>query len=337
LDKSSRISGKRLFNTIYIEESAFDYPITREVLKNYPCIPVVKICHYKDVFSRKKQNFSTQKQYQSLILAVKKDNFLYKGPEICQSFGHANFYYSSFLLNCIFDCEYCYLQGMYPSANLVAFVNTEEYKTAMKNAALEEPLYLAASYDTDLIGLHNTIPYMDYLYDFFKEITNLTVEIRTKSGGQSFYKTYSPLGNIIIAFTLSPEGIIKKFERHTPSLDARIKAISTAIDKGYKVRLCLDPVFINPEADNLYEPFFRYIFEKINPDSILDVGYGFFRMSHEFFKRIEKQDNDSSLFAQEYSHIKNVVSYPSELQEQIKSNHIGLISQYIKKERIFSL
>ncbi|HEY9062774.1 MAG TPA: DNA photolyase [Pseudobacteroides sp.] len=336
MNKSSKISGKTPFNTIYIEENAFDYPITRDVLKDHPCIPVVKIRCYKDVFNRKKQNFSIQKQYPSLILAVKEDTFLYEGPKVCQSFGHANFYYTSFLLNCIFNCEYCYLQGMYPSANLVAFVNIHEYKTAIKNASLNAPLYLAASYDTDLIGFHKLIPYMDYFYEFFNSNTNITVEIRTKSGSQSFYKAYSPLDNIIIAFTLSPEEIIRKFEKHTPSLDIRLKAINTAINEGYKVRLCLDPVFINPETDDLYEPFFRYIFNKINPDSVFDVGYGFFRMSNEFFKRIGKHNN-SSLFAQDYCLIDDIISYPLELQEKVKSNHIKMLSQYIKKERIFSL
>lgn len=30
------------------------------------------------------------------------------------------------MMNCIFDCEYCYLKGMYPSGNLVVFVNLED-------------------------------------------------------------------------------------------------------------------------------------------------------------------------------------------------------------------
>ncbi len=334
--KSSKISDKRLFNSIYIEENAFEFPITREILNNHSNTPIIKIRNYKDVYSRPKQNFSIQKHNQSLILAVKKDNFLYKGPEVCQNFGHTNFYYTSFLLNCVFDCEYCYLQGMYPSANLVAFVNTEQYKAAIKDETSGKPIYLAASYDTDLIAFHHVIPYMEYFYDFFKANTDITVEIRTKSGNESFYRNYSPIENVIIAFTLSPEGIIKKFERHTPSLETRIKAIRTAISEGYKIRICLDPIFINPDTDALYEPFFQYIFNKIHPDDILDVGYGFFRMSHDFFKRIEKQNN-SWIFAQDYIHYNDVVSYPFETQEKIKLKHIDMLSKYIKKERIFAL
>ena len=35
------------------------------------------------------------------------------------------------MFNCIYDCDYCYLQGMYPSANIVVFVNHEDFFDAV--------------------------------------------------------------------------------------------------------------------------------------------------------------------------------------------------------------
>lgn len=329
--------NKNLFNTIYVEKEAYKYSITAELLKKYTDCPVVTIRHYKDVFNRSNQCFNIQKQHQSLILAVKKGPFLYKGPDVCQNFGYSNFYYTSFLLNCIFDCEYCYLQGMYPSADLVAYVNVEDFKNAISDVLLKEKVYLAASYDTDLIGFHNIIPYFDYFYDFFAENPDLITEIRTKSANKAFYENHKPLDNLIIAFTLAPDGIIQKYEKHTPSLDSRIDAIKAAIECGFKVRICLDPIFINPKLDSLYEPFYNYIFSRIDPDKITDVGYGFFRMSKEFFRRIEKLREASELFSEDYSIIDGVATYPKALQEEIKASHIKTLTKYIKKEKIFSL
>ncbi len=337
MKKSVKDLNKKLFNAIYVEEAAYQYPITRLLLEKYADCMVIPIRHYKDVFNRTNQHFGLQKQHQSLILAVKDNQFLYKGPQVCQNFGHSNFYYTSFLLNCIFDCEYCYLQGMYPSANLVAFVNVENFQSAIEAAASKEPVFLAASYDTDLIAFHNILPYVDYFYDFFSKQSDLTVEIRTKSANQAFYKNHHPLENIIIAFSLSPEGVIKKYEKHTPSLDSRIKAIQAAIAHGFKVRLCLDPIFIHSELDNLYEPFYHHIFSQIDPTRIVDVGYGFFRISKEFFKRIEKQQNSSQLFSEEYCVNEEVISYSMPLQEEVKSKHFEILTQYLKKERIFTL
>jgi len=337
LSKSGSNLNKCPFNSIYIEEEAYEYPITQQLLEKYTGCPVIRIKHYKDVFNRTNQHFRIQKEHLSLILAVKDKQFLYKGPEVCQNFGYTNFYYTSFILNCIFDCEYCYLQGMYPSANIVAFVNIEDYKNAIADIAIKEPVYLAASYDTDLIAFHNIIPYMDDCYNFFVRQRNLFVEIRTKSANQAFYKNYPAADNIIIAFSLAPQEIIDRYEKHTPSLESRIKAIQTATANGYKVRICFDPVFIGSIADDKYEVFYRKIFEQINPDKILDVGYGFFRMSRDFFKRIEKQRSNSLLYLEDYCVDDNIVSYSKELQEITKEKHFKAITQYIDKEKIYTL
>ncbi|SKA87781.1 spore photoproduct lyase [Caloramator quimbayensis] len=337
MSRLSKDSNKYFFDSIYIEEDALNYPITKNIIEKYNASNFIVIKHYKDVFNRLNQNFSVQKQNQSLILAVKNKPFIYRGPDVCQNFGYSNFYYTSFLLNCIFDCEYCYLQGMYPSSNIVAFVNIEDFKSEIKHTVSKETAFLAASYDTDLIAFHSIIPYMDYFYDFFKDLPNLLVEVRTKSANDIFYKTHKPIDNIIIAFTLSPHEIIKKYEKHTPSLDVRIKAVKAAISRGFKVRICLDPIFIGDDVDSFYEPFYNYLFSQINPDDILDIGYGFFRMSKDFFKRIEKIRFDSLLFCENYSLKDDVLSYPDNLQEKIMEKHYKILTKYVDRNKIFSL
>ncbi|AEY65922.1 radical SAM protein [Clostridium sp. BNL1100] len=329
--------SKNLFNSIYVEEQAYNYPVVRMVLEKYTDIPVITIRNYKDVFNRGNQCFQLQKHRQSLILAVKSSPFLYKGPEVCQDFGYSDFYYASFLLNCIFDCDYCYLQGMYPSANIVAFVNIDEFKKEIENTLGGKKAYLAVSYDTDLIGFHNVISYWDFLQDFFTQYPDINVEIRTKSANTVFYNEFSPAENIVIAFSLAPQEIIQKFERLTPSLAARIKAVKAAVSRGFKVRLCFDPVIINSGSEKLYEPFFRNLFTEINPDKLKDVGYGFFRMSKDFFKRIEKQKNNSQLYADEYSIKDDIVSYPPELMEMVTASHLKVLEEYLSKEKIFTL
>lgn len=332
-------SEREIFRNIYVEEAAFDYPITKAVLQKYIHSNIIPIHHYKDVFNRTNQHYGMQKQYPALILAIKSDPLLYKGPDVCQNFGFSNFYYTSFLLNCIFDCEYCFLQGMYPSANLVAFVNIEDFKDAITKIVSNErePVYLAASYDTDLIAFHGIIPYLDYFYDFFSTLPNLYVEVRTKSAGQIFYEEHAALENFIVAFTLAPEEVIKKYEKYTPSLKARIKAVKKAIDKGFKVRLCFDPIFIDTEYESLYEKFYDYIFSEIEPGKILDVGYGFFRMPVDFYKRIKKQKSNSKLFIDDYCLIDGIVSYPTALQEEVKEKHFAILLKYIQKDKLFAL
>lgn len=117
----------KTFSHIYIEEGIKDHVRTKEILAKFPNAIPVLIRHYKDSFNRNSQNFRIQKETPKLILAEKKDQFLYPGSDFSPNFSHQHFYYNTMALNCIYDCEYCYLQGMFPSANLVLFVNWEVF------------------------------------------------------------------------------------------------------------------------------------------------------------------------------------------------------------------
>ena len=41
-------------------------------------------------------------------------------------------------MHCPFGCEYCYLKGMYPSSNMVVFVNLEDYRADVEEKLKEE-------------------------------------------------------------------------------------------------------------------------------------------------------------------------------------------------------
>ena len=324
-------SNSRKISRVYVEEDAFEYEITKKVLSKYPDLDVVTIKNYKDVFNRSKQCFSLQKDYPQLILAVKKDNFIYEGSPMCQSFGCNKYYYATLMINCLFDCKYCFLQGMYNSAIIVAFVNVEDFIQEFK--LLREGSLLALSYETDLIAHHNIVPYMDYLYSYFKETRGVIGEIRTKSANTVVLAEYEPIDNLILAYTLTPGDIISKHERFTPSLDARLMAVNRALELGYKVRVCFDPVFVD-EVD--YTEFFRYVFSKIDGESILDVGYGFFRMPKEQFVRASKE-SDSVLFAKDYEVIDETVTYSKKIVDEIAERHLSFIQEYVKREKIYIL
>lgn len=329
--KSQKNLNVRKFDIIYVEKEAYGYEITADVLKRYPGAEIIMVKSYKDVFNRTKQHFGIQKLFHSLILAVKKDGFVYKGSDMCQNFGYENYCYSTLMLNCIYDCSYCFLQGMYNSANIVAFVNIKDFKNEFQN--LPQKTYLALSYETDLIAFHGIIPYLNYLYDFFKANTHIVAEIRTKSANRVIYKMHKPLENLIIAFTLTPESIINKYEKYTPSLDARIKAVNTAMEEGYKVRICFDPVFADEPGD-VYEAFYNDIFNKIDTQKIYDAGYGFFRMPKEYYSRICKT-NDSIIYAGDYEDNGYSITYPERLRESVMRKHICIIQNYIDREKIY--
>lgn len=148
------------FSHIYVEKAVRNHPRTKRILQNFPRASVILIDHYKDVFCRKGQNFILQQCSQNLILAAKQGNLIYPGAPVCQSFGNENFYYTSCVMNCVYDCEYCYLKGMYPSGNMVVFVNLEDIFREVRKLLEERAVYLCISYDTDLLAMEPITGYV---------------------------------------------------------------------------------------------------------------------------------------------------------------------------------
>lgn len=132
----------KMFSHVYVEKGVAEHPRTKQILEKLNNTTVIEIEHYKDVFCRKKQSISAQSNAKALILAENTSGCIYEGAPVCQSFGNENFYYCSCMMNCIFDCEYCYLKGMYPSGNLVVFVNLEDIFAELEALLAQKSIYL---------------------------------------------------------------------------------------------------------------------------------------------------------------------------------------------------
>ena len=116
------------FSHIYVESQSIDSDIAEQSFKRFPKAKIIEIEDYKKIFNKNGQDFQIQKLSTKLILAKKQPPFIYPATDIIQDSGFSNFYYCTPILNCIYNCEYCFLQGMYSSANIVVFTNTEEVK-----------------------------------------------------------------------------------------------------------------------------------------------------------------------------------------------------------------
>lgn len=268
-----------------MEEGIEPYPIAQSVLEKLQGT-AVPIRHYKDVFNRPGQDFLIQKQSQKLILARRRDNFLYKGAAVCDRYGHSNFYYATLMMNCPYNCAYCYLQAKNPSANIVAFVNPEDYFPAVE-AAL--PAYVSISYDSDILAFEDLFGYGKIWVEFARAHPALTLEIRTKSTN---IPDTAPVDNVILAWTVSPESVIEAYEEGTPPLEARLRSIKEAIDKGWKVRLCMDPVLPLSIGSGGWKEDMDRLFKAVDFDGVYDISVGAFRMSEAHYKKLKKMRPD---------------------------------------------
>lgn len=323
------------FSHIYVEKSVRNYFRTQEILKKFPSAKVIEINHYKDVFCRSKQSYMLQHRSQNLILAEKQGILLYEGAPVCQNFGNKFFYYTSCMMNCIFDCEYCYLKGMYPSANIVIFVNLEDIFAKVEQMLKCHPLYLCVSYDTDLLAMEQLIGYVREWGIFTQKQENLKIEVRTKCVNKSFIRSVMPVPNVIYAFTLSPQAVIESCEHHTPSLTERLSCIAEMVRKGFSIRLCFDPMIYLPQWREHYAEMLEQVYNTIDLEKIVDVSVGTFRISQDYLKKMRKQEPDSAVVWFPFQNENGIYHYPNELMEQMESFLVERLKEKMSKEKIF--
>ena len=292
------------FSHIYVEKRVLNDSYVQKILTKFKDAEIIEINHYKDRFNPYYQSFRAQKQAQSLILAKKEAPFIYGASELIQK-QDKNFFYTTPMLNCIYDCHYCFLQGMYPSSNLVLFVNFEDFfdevEKVYKNLG---NMFLSISYDTDILAVENLFGVAKIWADFVKN-KDIKLELRTKAVNVDGFEYQE---NIVFAFSLSPEIVIEKYEKYTPKLDSRIKAIKKVINKGFRPVIVFDPIIKVPNYKKVYEEFIKKIFREIDYKKIESIVYGTFRMNSTQFKTIKKELL-SDIYYYPYSVKSSIVEY----------------------------
>ena len=246
--------------------------------------------------------------------------------------GQKNFYYASSMMNCPFDCEYCYLKGMYPSSNMVVFVNLEGYGSDVEEKLKEGPMYVCASYDTDLLAMNPLTGHADFWKEMALTHDNLLVELRTKAAVQ----VTDNIPNIIYAFTVSPEDVVGRFEKFTAPVSARISAAAKAIANGAKVRLCFDPIIKIPEWKEAYKKLIDECSAQIDFQKLTDVSVGTFRISADYLNKMRRAYPDSKTAWYPYVIKDGVAQYEPETDKAMQEYVCALLEKHIGREKIFT-
>ena len=325
---------------VYVEAGARKYPDTSRILEKLGDIPVQEIGHYKDVFNRPGQHFQVQKHSPALILAVERETLLYDGKFRVASWGsQLPLYYNAPVRNCVYNCDYCFLQGMHTSGHLVVFVNIQDFFDAARDRAEHGPIFLSISYLTDLLAMEPLIPICERWIRFAEEQPNLTIEIRTKSDLFRVLRHMEAPENTVLSFSLSPDRIARRYERGCAPLHGRVLAAREALRAGWRVRLCIDPMVRTEGWKTLYSRFIADVFSRLPVDAIEEISFGVVRLAPDFLKRIHNMRHDSDMLHYPFvtetgSDYGTVATYPEAARNEMKAALEQELLRFVPPEKI---
>ena len=273
---------------LYIEKQAVEYKHTQKIISVFKNADIIYIDHYKNIFDKKIGNFSVEK---CIIVAKLTSPVITDAPSW---YGHNNdcSYFFKTSLNCVYDCDYCFLKGAFKNDMQVYFVNYDEIKQQIKDkikdscviSSTEEgdndyelkiksdyknAIWFYSSDYSDILWMNYLSWFMKEFVPFFEEQKDTMMEVRTKSGNiQPILDLWFVPKNTEFAFSLNPQSLIDKYEKGTASLDARITAINYLLNKWYKVGIRFLPLLPVSNYKEIYTVFVNEISGKIDFNKI---------------------------------------------------------------------
>ena len=326
-----------MINTIYIEKKIRYHDRTLSIISKFKKPRIIYIDKYTEIFNKKNQNFRLQKSDPSLILAYKHDNFVLNAPKGFGIGSTKNFYFSH-MYNCIYDCRYCFLQGMYSSANYVIFVNFEDFDISIKKTIeknVNSKLTFFSGYDCDSLALENVTGFAKHILSIFRKYPQIEIEFRTKSIQKEPFLSVKPMPNVILAYSLMPELMSNSLDNKAPSISKRIRVISELASKGWKIGLRFDPLIYGENWKELYQELLENIYNNVFLDNLHSVSFGSLRFPKRMFKDIFKLYPNEPLFTSPLSLNNKMISYDIEIEEEMTSFCKNLSLKYINEDQIF--
>lgn len=323
-------------DTLYIEKDVASHSKTAQIIARYPKARRIAVDRYSDVFNDRAQNFRRQKQDPALILANKPGRRVHETPP-GYHIGGTNNYYFSHMLNCVYDCRYCFLQGMYQSANYVVFVNTEDFFSDIETAtdAHADPSWFFSGYDCDSLALDPVTHFVSDCLERFATLSNARLELRTKSTQIRPLLSRPAQPNVVVAYSLSPQTIVAAEEHGTPSLAKRLDALKRLQDLGWNIGLRFDPLLYADNFETLYGEMFEQVFATLDMQRVHSVSLGVFRLPKGFHKQLVRLYPNARLLAAPLTLRDGMMTYPEAKEDAMRTFCMDKLMTAIRPDQMF--
>jgi len=202
---------------------------------------------------------------------------------------------------CTMDCSYCILQAYFHPPLLQFFVNHEDMVRELMQAFSKPGISRIGTGEfTDSMIWEYGTALSALLVPLFGAQNRAVLELKTKTTDIERLKHLSHNRKTICAWSLNTERVIREQERHTASLNARLRAAETCQSWGYPLAFHFDPVVLYEGCEEEYRQVIQKLFARVSADNIVWISIGSFRFIPELKGIIQNRFSDSTLVYGEF-------------------------------------
>lgn len=329
-----------MIESFFVEQELKSHPRTERILKKIPHKRVQYIERYDHYFGRVKRPYLQKRESLNAFIAQKKGQLIKEAPDAYGLSGEPHYYFIH-AYNCIYECQYCYLQGHFHSPDLVFFINHEQIVEQMEKIcrefAKQKRIWFHAGEFSDSLALTHATGELAVYHQFLKNYPQAIIELRTKSANIKELCKLAPLENLITSFSLSPQTRSKITDLKTPPTHLRLKAMKQLMNRGHRLAIHLDPVVYSENFESEYRQLIKEITENIPPEKIEYISAGVVRFTKDVYQQVKKNYPESDIHAQEMiSSFDDKIRYPRPMRLWMLSKIKDLLIQgHIDPNKIY--
>ncbi|MCB9095886.1 MAG: hypothetical protein H6621_12530 [Halobacteriovoraceae bacterium] len=289
-----------IFKNIYIESDVKEHDFTKNILRSLKATEYQEIDKIENYWGKVKKPYLQKRDTLNLFIGEKKGALIKKAPH-AYGFSSEPHYYFIHAYNCIYECQYCYLQGYFNSPDIVLFTNHHDIINQMKNITDEVgPCWFHAGEYSDSLALSHLTNEWPLYWKFFENNPDAKLELRTKSSNIKAIEKLTPLENVCVTFSLSDAKNAKNFDLKTPPIETRLKAIKKLVDSGFRIGIHYDPIVYHPDYLKTYKEITDKL-KDILPDGQLSyISLGVVRFTKEVYNQVKQNYPQSKISHQPF-------------------------------------
>jgi len=330
--KKTRFYPKRIF----VERSALRSRLANRFRDAFPEAESLEIKSLKD-YLRKNRTFkiADYNKRRDTVFITEENHDFFKTCPCTKKAVRCGYHIFNLSFGCIFECSFCYLQEYTNSPGLVFPANINRFFKAFPSYKRPR-MRIGTGEFSDSLMLDHITEYSMEIVGFFKKHKDVFFEFKTKSANIDNLLKISHAGNIVIAWSLNPQGIIDESESFTPSLKERIEAARRATEAGYKVAFHFDPVMYFKGWRKEYEKVIGLLFSAIKPRHVAWISIGTLRFNPKVKPVIEQRFPANKILDEELlPGFDNKLRYPGRIRQKIYDAMLKMLSRRSKKLRVY--
>lgn len=290
-----------MFKHIYIEENIFHHARTQNILKQFNDLEYTLIDKVENYWGRAKKPYLQKRDNLKLFIGHKFGDLVRVAPDAYGLTG-APHYYFVHAYNCIYECEYCYLQGHFNTPDIVLFINHEEIIAKMQELTdnTQGEIWFHAGEFSDSLNLSHITGELSLYHAFCAKNPRAKIELRTKSVNIKQVEKLAPLPNFITSFSLASHQSAALYDKKCPSIKARLRAIEKLASLGHPIGIHFDPVVLSDHFENEYREVINELFDILPQKLLAYISLGVVRFTKDVYFEVARNYPASSILAQDF-------------------------------------